>query len=77
MYIIFEIQKFSDFQVSVVTPVITRENKLEAESEYHRLISIAAISTVPQHTVIFTRDDGYLFESKTYKHDSNLPSEEE
>ena len=68
MYLVIEIQKFSDTQVSVVTPVITRENELEAESEYHRLLSIAAVSSVPQHTIIFSRDGGYLYEYKCYIH---------
>ena len=49
MYLVIEIQKFSDTQVSVVTPVITRENELEAESEYHRLLSIAAVSFFHMH----------------------------
>lgn len=67
MYLILELQKMSDTQVAVA-PAIQRENKLEAESEYHRVLSIAAVSSVPQHTVLFVRDDGYLYDYKCYEH---------
>ena len=58
MYIILEIQKFSETNVAVVQPVVTRSDPLEAESEFHRLASIAAVSEVPQHTVLFVDDAG-------------------
>lgn len=67
MYLVLELQKLSDTQVAV-PPVIQRENELEAESEYHRVLSVAAISSVPQHTVLFVRDDGYLYDYKSYVH---------
>lgn len=67
MYLVIELQKLSDTQVAV-PPVIQREKELEAESEYHRVLSVAALSSVPQHTVLFVRDDGYLYDYKCYNH---------
>ena len=67
MYLVIELQKLSDTQVAVA-PAIQRENELEAESEYHRVLSAAAISSVPQHTVLFVRDDGCLYDYKSYAH---------
>lgn len=67
MYLVIELQKTSETQVAV-PPVIQRDDELEAESEYHRVLSIAAVSSVPQHTVLFVRDDGYMYDYKTYNH---------
>lgn len=74
MYIVIELQKMSDTQV-IAPPVITRENWNEAESEYCRVRSIAAVSEVPRHTVIFTRDDGLLYEYKSYSHEPEAPED--
>lgn len=74
LYIVLEIQKLSDTQVAT-PPLIQKNTWEEGESEYCRVRSVAAVSTVPIHTVVFMRDDGYLFDYKSYDHTN--PSEEQ
>lgn len=68
MYAIIEIQKFSDTQIAV-PPVIQCATENEAESEYCRVRSIAAVSSVPVHTVVMIREDGDQIDYKCYKHE--------
>ena len=69
MYIIIEIQKFSEESVSIPTPIYSTPNIQQGESEFHRLCSIAAVSTVPQHTVMMISDTGFFHKVETYKHE--------
>lgn len=71
MYLIIEIQKTSDSQVAI-PPIATRSTWLEAESEFCRIRSIAALSQVPWHSVALMNDEGVLYDFKCYEH---LPSE--
>lgn len=68
MKFILEIQAFSEDNASLVTPVITRRDWNEAESEFCRLRSIAAVSSVPTHTIVFMDSNGFVYDSKCYKH---------
>ena len=76
MYLVIEIQKFSEESVAVC-PVITKPTWNEGESEYCRVRSVAAISSVPQHSVIFMNDQGQLYDSKCYTHFPDPAPEEE
>ena len=69
MYAVIELQKLSDTQIAV-PPVIQCNTMDEAESEYCRIRSIAAVSTVPVHTVLLVSDDCYYFDHKCYKHEA-------
>lgn len=69
MYIVLEIQKFSATQIAITTPIYSSSNRNAAESEYHRLCSIAAISSVPRHTVIMMDDMGVLYTIQSYEHE--------
>lgn len=70
MYIVIEIQKMSDTQAAVVTPFYTAENFYTAQSEFHRLCSIAAISSVPWHTVLIMGDGGFIYKKETFVHEA-------
>ena len=68
MYIVIEIQATSATQVAVVTPIYTSADRHQAESEFHRLCSVAAVSSVARHTIVLLDDEGYLIEVKSYTH---------
>lgn len=70
MKFILEIQEYSEDSAALVTPVITRKEWNEAESEFCRLRSIAAVSNVPIHTIVFMESNGYVYDYKTYEHKS-------
>lgn len=57
MYLIKEIQTTDG--VTVELPVVMKQTRLEAESEYHIKAGYAAISNVPIHTVMCFTEDGF------------------
>ena len=57
MYTILEIQKFSD-GTAAYPPVVQKSTLNEGKSEFYRVASLAAISSVPKHIVILISDDG-------------------
>ena len=67
MYLIIEIQKTEGGQIGV-PPIITKEDQNEAESEYCRVRSVAAVSSLPQHTVLMMEDNAKLYDFKCYTH---------
>lgn len=68
MKFVLEIQEYSEDSAALVTPVITRKDWNEAESEFCRLRSIAAVSSVPTHTIVLMDGNGYVYDYKCYKH---------
>ena len=74
MYLVIEIQKFDDGTVAT-PPLIVKSTFNEGESEYCRIRSIAAISSVPQHSVVFMNDEGLVYDSKCYKHGIDKPAD--
>lgn len=67
MYTIIELQT-ENGQTAVVTP-ITRETRDEAESEWHRIMSTAAMSTVDIHSAVILNEEGQIIKTGCYKHD--------
>lgn len=76
MFLVIEIQKLSENSATVVTPIYTTGDKRAAESEFYRLCSIASVSNVLRHTVIFIEDNGYLHDCKSWDHPPEEPVEE-
>lgn len=66
MYIIQEIQT-NNGQTALLEP-IKREDKLEAESEWHIKMGYAAISDVQVHTVIMYDEHGHTLKQGYYEH---------
>ena len=62
MLAVIEIQKSG----STATPLVQLfENDAQAKSRYHELLSIAAVSDVPEHSVILVSEEGnYMFHEK-------------
>ena len=67
-YIILEIQHFSDDSVAIPTPLYASGDWNQAESKFHQLCSVAAVSAVPKHTILFIEDNGTYHDSKCYEH---------
>lgn len=65
MKAVIEIQKSGD----TATPLVQLyADDAQAKSRYHELLSIAAVSSVPEHSVILVSEEGnYMFHEK-YTH---------
>lgn len=65
MKAVIEIQKSGD----TATPLVQLfTDDAQAKSRYHELLSIAAVSDVPEHSVILVSEEGnYMFHEK-YTH---------
>lgn len=68
MYIILENQTTSDGVVN--TLVTTKETRNEADAEFHRILSFAAVSDLPSHAAILMTGDGIPLRNECYKHDA-------
>lgn len=67
MYIILEMQTSNG--ATAVPPLITRDGWQAAESEFHRLCSIAAVSSVPIHTIVMLNEYGERLAAQYYEHE--------
>ena len=67
MYTIIEQQTAADGSVAI-PPIITREDKNEAYSEYYGVLRYAAISSVPLHSVTILESTGGEIEHKCFVH---------
>lgn len=65
MYIVLEIQTTS----TVANLVNAYEDRNQAESKYHQILSAAAISAVPKHSAVLMDDTGYTLKRDSYEHE--------
>lgn len=67
MKAVIEIQKSGE----TATPLVQLfTDDAQAKSRYHELLSIAAVSSVPEHSVILVSEEGnYMFHEK-YTHET-------
>lgn len=66
MYIVIEIQKHADGTMSDIT---TSFNTLsEAYNKYYSVLAFAAISELPVHSAALMSEEGFVVESKCFKH---------
>lgn len=61
-YLVIEIQN------NVVLPVHVKESRAEAESTFHTILASACISSVETHTAVLMNNEGFVIDSKCYKH---------
>lgn len=66
MYIINEMQ--TSKSGTALAPAVTRDDWQQAESEFHRLCSIAAVSSVPLHTIMMMDERGIVQRVEYYEH---------
>ena len=65
MYIVIEIQT----SATVATLVNSYEDRNQAESKYHQILTAAALSSVPKHSAVLMNDEGQTIKSETYIHE--------
>ena len=65
MYIVLEIQT----STTVTTLVISYEDRNQAESKYHQILTAAALSSVPKHSAVLMNDVGQTIKNETYIHE--------
>jgi hypothetical protein len=64
MYIVLEIQT----STTVATIVNSYEDRNQAESKYHQILSAAALSSVPKHSAVLMDDVGETIKMDSYIH---------
>lgn len=64
MFIVIEIQT----STTVATIVNAYDNRPQAESKYHQILTAAAVSTVPKHGAIMLTDEGERLKNECYIH---------
>ena len=65
-WVVLEIQTAEDGKVSTIATPFA--DQMEAESEYHRVLTYAAVSTLPRHAASLLSTEGTLVESRCYAH---------
>lgn len=67
MYVLIEMQVLNG--TPAIPPISTWQDWQAAESEFHRLCSIAAVSSVPLHTVMMVDTNGNTLRAEHYEHE--------
>lgn len=65
MYIVLEIQT----STTVATLVNSYEDRNQAESKYHQILTAAALSSVPKHSAVLMDEIGQTIKNETYIHE--------
>ena len=66
MYIVIELQTNGSGQVANL--VTTYEDKNEAESKFHQILSAASVSNVPVHSAVILTETGMMERQECYIH---------
>lgn len=66
-YLVIEIQTNADGKIGILT--FSYDDRNEAESKYHAVLSAAAISALPMHTCDLIQADGVLLARQSYVHE--------
>lgn len=69
-YLVIEIQTNADGTVANL--VYAYDDRNEAESKYHAVLSAAAISALPMHTCVLFQSDGILLARQSYVHEQEV-----
>ena len=72
MYAVLELQK-NDTLAALVNTYIERS---QAEQQYHTVLSYAAVSSIPIHTVLLISDEGHIIKQDSYVHPKVYTPEE-
>lgn len=66
-YIVIEIQKFENGTIAV-PPVNTADDFFNASSIFHGKCEVAAVSSVPVHSVVLLTETGQTMDYASYNH---------
>ena len=65
-YLVIELQTATDGSVANI--VTAYDNRNEAESAYHAILSAAAVSTLPCHAAMIVTNDAHVIAGSRYTH---------
>lgn len=66
-YLVIEIQKFANGNMS--TPTYAYDNLNSAEAKYHQILAAAANSELPVHSAMLFSEEGFPMRHECYKHE--------
>ena len=66
MFIVIELQKNENGTVANI--VTEHSTQAEAESKYHAILSLAAVSEIPVHSAVIVSEEGFPLMHQCYKH---------
>lgn len=66
-FIVIELQKNEDGTLGNFVWAFDDEN--QAESKYHSVLALAAVSSIPKHSVVLMHEEGFVIKYETYTHD--------
>ena len=72
-YLVLELQK----DTTLLALVNTYAERSQAEQKYHTVLSYAAVSSVPIHTVLLINENGHIIKQDSYLHPKTSTLEEE
>lgn len=67
MFIVLEMQKLDENTLAIL-PANTYESQAEADSKYHAILSVAAVSSVWKHSAVMLNEDGTPMKYDCYVH---------
>ena len=67
MFIVLEMQKLDENTLTIL-PANTYESQAEADSKYHAILSVAAVSSVWKHSAVMLNEDGTPMKYDCYVH---------
>lgn len=67
-FIVTEIQKFENGQMS--TPSYAFDNRNAAEAKFHTILAGAAVSALPVHSCVMFTEEGVTLRSECFIHES-------
>lgn len=69
-YIVIELQTDDDGTVGNL--VYAYDERDNAESKYHAVLSAAAVSALPAHAAVMLSSDGAFIDAKCYRHETEV-----
>ena len=68
MFLVIEIQTSANGTVSMINHSYATRN--EAEEQYHRILTFAAVSALPKHAAVMMSEEGFPLRHECYKHEA-------
>ena len=66
-FVVIELQKNADGTLGNF--VWAFDDEKQAESKYHSVLSIAATSAIPKHSVALVHEEGFVIKYESYTHE--------
>ena len=74
-YLVTEIQHWDTGAIQ--NPTWSYDDRNKAEAKFHTVLAAAAVSKLPVHSAMLFTDEGFMLDSKCYKHEAEPEQETE